>query len=312
MTHRTRTRCHTQHHADARRASRSCRTAHARYLTCLVIAIAVASTARTAAAQEEEWGWADTAELTLVVTGGNAEAQTLGFRNELVRSWESANLSLELAALRAESSQITRTATGSSPTSFAVTEDSVSVLTAEHYSARTRYDRNVNERTFWFTGAGWERNSFAGIVNRVSWDGGVGNTWIDNQTSTFRTAYGVSYTYQDDVVPAPDTDDKFAGLRVSYDYRRQVTPTTAFTSVLQANENLQDTSDLRADFVNAVSVTMTGQLALKVSWRLLYDHLPSLVGLPLQRADGSPTGDTVFTRLDTIDHILTFALVASF
>ena len=243
MIQRMPTRCHAPQHAGALRALTSCRAAHTRYVTCLIVGIAVASTAHEAAAQEREWGWAETAELTLVVTGGNAEAKTLGFRDELVRSWENANLSCKLAALRAEASQMTQTATGSSPVNFTVIEESVSVLTAENYSAGTRYDRNVNERTFWFTGAGWERNSFTGFDNRVSWDGGVGNTWVDNETSTFRTTYGVSYTYQNDVTPAPDGNDKFAGLRVSYDYRHQATPTTEISSVLEANENLEDTSD---------------------------------------------------------------------
>ena len=57
---------------------------------------------------------------------------------------------------------------------------------------------------------------------------------------------------------------------------------------------------------------MSSQLALKVSWQLLYDNLPSLVGIPLTALGGGPTADTVFAELDSVDNLLTFALVASF
>ena len=40
------------------------------------------------AAQNDQLGWSDTAELTLVFTGGNAEATTLGLRNALMGDWE--------------------------------------------------------------------------------------------------------------------------------------------------------------------------------------------------------------------------------
>jgi len=267
----------------------------------------------TAFAQENtELGWSDTAELTLVFTGGNAEASTFGLRNELLRKWDGANLSVEVGALRGESSRITRVATGSSPLSFQVSKESVSALTAENYYGRGRYDRNLSAGTFWYAGAGWERNTFAGFEHRYTSGGGVGNTWVDDETSTFRTAYGVSYTVQDDVAQTQGRDDTFAGVQLSYDYRRQVTATTEFTSVLVADENLEDTADFRGDLINAVAVNISSRLALKVSWQVLYDHLPAQIGLPLRLSSSAVTGDTVFTALDSVDQIVTFAVVARF
>ena len=280
----------------------------------LVLTILVATGVGPAHAQDDDAdpGWSDTTELTVVFTGGNAEASTLGFKNELGRAWESSDLVVGVGALRAESTAITRTAVGVSPLSFQLTKDSVSALTAESYYARGQFDRELSASTFWYAGTGWERNTFAGIQNRYSWGGGVGNTWVDGDTSTFKTGYGLTYTLQDDVVETTDGNDTFAGLRLSYDYRRQLTANTEFTSVLVADENLQDTSDFRTDLINALAVSMSSQLALKVSWQLLFDHLPSLVGLPLIVAGGTPTGDTVFAELETVDNLLTFALVASF
>jgi len=267
----------------------------------------------TACAQDddEDLRWSDTAELTIVFTGGNAEASTLGFKNEVTAAWESSDLLVAVGALRAESTTFTRTAVGPSPLSFQVTKDSVRALTAESYYARGQYDRELNARTFWYAGTGWERNTFAGVQNRYSCGGGVGNTWIDGDSSTLKTGYGVTYTLQDDVAET-DGSDTFGGLRLSYDYRRQVTANTEFTSVLVADENLRETEDFRTDLINAIAVSMNSNLALKVSWQLLYDNLPSLVGMPLTAVGGGATGETVFAQLDTVDNLLTFALVADF
>jgi len=277
------------------------------WITLLLMVVA-----KTGAAQGARLGWADTAELTLVFTGGNAEATTLGLRNELIGNWENSSVSVEISALRAQSSQTTRSATGPSPLTFQVSTQTASIMTAEHYFVHSRYDRHLGGKTFWYVGAGWDRNTFAGFDHRYTGNSGLGHTWLENDTWTFKTAYGVGYTLQRDIAPAPGVDDGFAGIRLSYEFKRQVTPTTEFTSGLVADENLEKTSDLRTDLINAIAVDMTSQLALKVSWKLLYDHLPSQVAIPLRLPNGDPTGNTVLTPLASVDQIVTFALVASF
>ncbi len=257
---------------------------------------------------EPNLGWADVAELTLVMTGGNAEASTFGFRNELTRTWENAVFSFDAGALRAESTTVTRSAVGS-PTSFEVMTESTSVLTAENYYLRGQLDRNLNERTFWYTGGGWERNTFAGVDQRYAGGGGIGTSWVDSEQWTFKTSYGLTMTQQENVVgPA----DSFAGLRVSYDYREKVTSDAEFTTVLVVDENLKDTGDFRADVSNALVVNVSSRLALKVSWQLLYDAQPSLGTVPLVDTEGASTGDTVLSALNKVDNFLTFAVVATF
>ena len=275
-------------------------------LTLMVCMVVGAGTA-WAQDDEPELGWSNAAELTMVFTGGNAESSTLGFRNELARTWENANLLLDVSALRAESTTVTRTAVAT-PTMFQVNESSISTLTAANYYARGQYDHNITERTFWFAGSGWERNTFSGIAHRYTANGGVGNTWLNDERSTFKTSYGLSVTRQDDVVNV-DGIRTFAGLRLSYDYRRQLTDNTEFTSGLVADQNLDETDDFRTDFVNAVTVNMNSLLALTVRWRLLFDGQPSPIEVPLVDASGLTT---TFIDANKIDNFLTFALVASF
>ena len=156
-----------------------------------------------------------------------------------------------------------------------------------------------------------ERNPFAGIAHRYATSGGVGNTWVDNDVTTFKTSYGLSVTRQDDVVNV-DGIQTFAGLRLSYDFRRQLTDNTEFTSVLIADQNLDVTEDFRTDFVNAVTVNMNSLLALTVRWRLLYDGHPSLIEVPLVDASGLPLGGTTSIDADKVDNFLTLAVVATF
>lgn len=281
-------------------------------LSVTVLSVTGATPVSGGQAEEEQIGWSDTADLSFVFTGGNAEAKTLGFRNTLTRRWVDAALTFDTGAIRAESTQTTRTAIGPSPNDFEVVRQSVTATTAESYFARGRYDHNVSDRALWYAGAGWSRNTFAGIASRYAVVAGLGNTWWDGDAARFRTDYGLSYTFQDEIITDPATDDTFVGLQLSWSYRRRVTDTATLESALIADENLEARADFRLDLTNSMAVAMNDQLALKLSWQLQYDNRPSLVGVPLQFPQGTSTGRTVFTELDTLDNLYTLALVVNF
>ncbi len=279
-----------------------------------VAALSVTGATPASGGQEEaeQIGWSDTADLSFVFTGGNAEAKTLGFRNTLTRRWVDAALTFDTGAIRAESTQTTRIAIGPSPNEFEVVRRSVTATTAENYFARGRYDHNVSDRALWYAGAGWSRNTFAGIASRYAVVAGLGNTWWDGDAARFRTDYGLSYTFQDEIITDPDTDDTFVGLQLSWSYRRRVTNTATFESALIADENLEARTDFRLDLTNSMAVAMSDRLALKLSWQLQYDNRPSRVEVPLQFPQGTSTGRTIFTELDTLDNLFTLALVVNF
>ncbi len=259
-----------------------------------------------------ELGWAQSVELSLVSTSGNAESDTLGMAAAFVNTMPEATLTFTANALRAESTATSRTAIGSSPADFVVRERSTSMLTAEKYAAGARFDRAISDTFFWYTGATFEKNEFAGFSERITGVAGVGNQWWDRDDSRFRTDYGLTWTTQDDLVPNPAIDDSFLGARLAYDYWRQLTASAEYGSTLVVDQNLDESEDLRGDFVNWLAVSLSDHLALKVSLQLLYDNLPALGVLPLQLPDGMPTGDLVTFELDDTDTILTTALVLSF
>jgi len=282
------------------------------WVGCAIFTFALAVGSLQAQDEEEKkLGWFDAAELSYVATAGNAEARTLGARNTLRRVWENANFTFDASFFRASSGTVSRTAVGSSPENFEVIKESESALTAENYNARGQYDRNISSRLYWFAGAGWDRNPFAGIRNRYQGGGGVGNIWFDTDTTRLRTDYGVTVVHQEDVVADPFFDPTFASLRLSSDYMRKLTSNSEFVNVTIVNENLNETTDFRVDMLNSLGVQLNSLLALKVSYQILFDNLPSLEEVDLLTAGGSTRG-SVFVPVDKFDSIFTVALVLSF
>lgn len=270
----------------------------------LVVLALCSGAARLHAQDEAPTGWSDVAELTFVFTGGNASSSTLGLKNKLDYAWANASFQVAAGAVRTESGIATRTATGT-PDDFVVTEDTDTELTAENYFVKTRYDRTVGASAFLFGGAGWDRNTFAGIKNRFSFVGGAGHTWFNTESRRLKTDLGATYTVQDDVTEDPTAADSFLGLRASFDFFYELTSTTDFTSVLVVDENVDETADVRADWTSSIAVAMSSRLALKTSLQVLWDNEPALVAVPLGATQ-------VLAPLKKVDRTLTLAIVAKF
>jgi len=256
-----------------------------------------------AAAQDGDTGWTTSAELSYVLTAGNASASTLGVRTTTEYAWPNATFQFAAGGIRTESETTTRTATGT-VNDFEIIEETVSELTAESYFARGRYDRDISGRTYAFGGAGWERNTFAGFDNRYSGVAGLGREWLGTENRRLKTDLGFTYTKQEDVVENPAVDDSFAGFRALVDFAHPVSETTRYSSQLVVDENLSETSDLRADWTNSVSVAISDELSLKTTYQLLFDNEPALVSVPLD-------GNQVLTPLDEVDSVFTVAVVVT-
>ena len=259
---------------------------------------------------EKKLGWQDKAELALVLTAGNSETSTFGFRNLLSRIWTDAELHFEVAGLRTETATITAMPVGTSADDFVLREESASALTAENYLARAKYDRTLRPRLFVFGTGGWDRNVFAGIENRYNAAGGVGNIWRDREDFRFRTDYGISVTHQ---IPTVGSEVTFAGLRLSADLMRKLTASTTLTHLTIAEENLDDTDDFRLDSLTAVAVAMTDRLAIQLSLKFLFDNVPSFVEADLlSTVTGLPVGILVPVQADKLDTLVNVALVVNF
>ena len=143
---------------------------------------------------------------------------------------------------------------------------------------------------------------------------GIGNIWVDREDLKFRTDYGLTYTRQEEVAAMAGVDDTFAGIRITSKYERTFGKMTTYSNDTVVDENLDETSDLRVNMINSVSVTMNSRLALKVSLQWLYDTEPSFEAIDrflVFPPAGTPSGQ-VPRQLDNLDTIFTPSLVINF
>ena len=263
-----------------------------------------------AVARQPRNSWRNSSELSFVQTGGNAASSTLGIASTLTRSWDRTEVKIEAGGVRTQTARFTRTAVGT-VSDYRLTESSESETSAENYRARLRIDRRFSDRTSVFVQSEWNRNTFAGIRNRYLNVAGVSTRWTENERQRLRTAYGFTHTVQQDVVTDPDAAGRFLGLRLSAEYWRKVTGNTEWSSDLALDGNGDDTSDLRADWTNSLSVAMNEHLGLKTSLRTTFDNQPALASVPLMSPSGERVGEVLVPRKE-LDRVFTVALVVSF
>lgn len=267
----------------------------------------VPSIARPVSAQEET-GWEDVAEINYVVAAGNARAATLGFANGLTRRWAVTQFELKFSGVRASSSTITHRVTSAGPPPVVVT-DEVRALTAERYTVSSRVNRKLSEYFFWYAGADWRRNRFAGIRNRYTAAGGFGNTWVDQPGKRFRTEYAATFTRQEDLGDAPVRS--FGGARLSWKLERTLTNNTTFRNELEFNQNLKDFKDYLADMTNSLQVAMSEKLATKLSLQWVFDSQPATAAASDPDGYLGP-GEQALVELEKLDTVFTVSLVVNF
>lgn len=282
-----------------------------------ILAVVILAGVAPASAQEDpNTRWKDTAELGYVLTSGNSDTNTFAFKNKLWRAWGISALEFNMGGMRAKATT-RRFAVADDPNNltggFEVNEERD--LLAEAYYLNGRYDRKLSTRFFWYGGAGWDRNRFAGIQDRYVVAGGVGNLWFNSETLKWRTDYSATYTDQENVVDDPGFDGSFFGVRITSSFMKKMGSTTTYTNDAIFDENGEESKDFRANMINGLSVQMTTHLALKVSLQWLYDHAPANRSLDLYDINpdnGGTKQTTVTEELDELDSIFTTSLVINF
>ncbi|MDT8437262.1 MAG: DUF481 domain-containing protein [Gemmatimonadota bacterium] len=260
-------------------------------------------------------GFFDTADLSVVLTSGNATATTFGLKNLAEYVWPRSTLKLDFGGVRTDSRESDdRRAIGTSTNDFQVLEPETE-KTAESYFVKTRFDHRLDSEWFAFVQGSWDRNTFAGFD--AKWQGVLGAGWIPVETDDFTLKLDIAATMTREE-PVDDPGQDFAGLRVSWTLERALTDVADLSSELVADENISDTEDFRIDWTNAVEVSLSEKVALKTSYRSLWRNQPLFETLPLFTADGVPvTGDAgsqlrVPRELDSLDSVFTTALVVRF
>jgi uncharacterized protein DUF481 len=295
--------------------------------------------------EERKLGWSNTADLSLVVTGGNSDSVNLGFSDQLNRVWKDSRFEFEVSAIRTYKSDdrfflvepgLEFPVGGGPQTPASSLVKPEPTLDVSNYLVRGEYENDLSLRWFWNAGGSWYSNDDAGILNRYVAFAGVGNKWVDNQRRRFATSYGVSHTDREEEESDPEKDRHFIGVRVAWDYTEHFNAGTTFDSDLATNVNLSDSSDHSISTLNAVTVSVTNHVAIKASVQWLFENKPALktdldviAYVELVNPDGMPgTGDERFrttasggtklvlgsadARKEKLDTIIRTALVIKF
>ena len=249
------------------------------------------------------------ADLSYVLTSGNSTSSTLGFRGDITHRWTKQSIGFATGGLSASSSPDTRYAVGT-PGDFEV-QVPPSEQTAENYYARGRYDYKLSTRLFYTLGAGWERNQFSGIQNRWVGDTGIGYILLSNDRTSFRSAAG-HHLHEGGLHGRRRERQLVRGRAAGLGLPPRIFAGTTLIHTLIADENLEDTADLRVDAQFGLQVAMTKKLGLKVNWRLLWDNQPALAEYPLYTPGGVNTGLKVLAPYKELDQGFSVSLVFSF
>jgi len=221
-------------------------------IVLLVFATALETTrAEEPPPEEPKRPWTDTAEFSLINTTGNSRTSNVALANKFIYKWERADLTVDAAALRAETD---------------------GEKTAEAYSLANKYRRDITDRFLWYGLAGWSRNEFAGFTDRYTGGAGVGYRFMKPEPHSLVGELGLNYTDEHRVEPNPD--DSWTEARAFLGYAYTISATAKLEAELEAFENLEESSDWRGRALTSLTAALTQKLALKASYRVIYDHEP--------------------------------------
>ena len=271
----------------------------------------IAATTCALAADAPKKPWSDVAEFGFVMTSGNADGTNLALGNKFKYTWSNAELTFDAAALHAEST--TRNITNPAPYGSAVVTDTTAT-TASSYGMVLMYRQNISERLYWYTGASWYQNFFAGIDDRYIVSGGVGYTLFKDARNVLKGEIGLDFTREVPIdSPPPDqvpTND-FFGLRAYLGYEFKISEKSKLTEDLNLFSNFDTSNAWRVNSVTALTAGFTDNLALKVSYTVFYANEP-LTKYIAPDAGAPPGTPNALYTFESTDTILAVALVVNF
>ena len=195
--------------------------------------------------------WSSQVGLSYLATSGNSDTTTFGLDAQAKRRpvpW-----GLELSALvdRAE-------------------EDGVA--TAERAYAGLRGTRTLAERWDAFAGLSAEQDEFSGIDLRSIVEAGVAYKALTGPRHLLELDGAVTWTDENRL--PPEVDDSWVGGLFAADYRYAISDTAAFSQGLKYFANFDDTGNWRAASLSALTASLNGSLAVRLSYEIRYRNEP--------------------------------------
>ena len=250
--------------------------------------------------------------LGFVTTYGNSETETLSLRTKLDYESGATKFDFRAGGLQTRTTSFLRFAELDEAGMPVLVELPSISLSAERYWTKLHVRQEFGPAgLFWFARLEWDRNVPAGINNRYSGIGGLGNDWVDNDKHRFWTEYGWTFNRERRRLEGLDRATNFPGLRLEWEFWWKISESSEYRNYLVANQNLDDTADLRAEMRHELDVAISERFSLLVSLEQYYDDDPPLDELPIV-VDGEFTDEVVLVPFDKTDTYLSTSLVFHF
>jgi putative salt-induced outer membrane protein len=192
------------------------------------------------------------AEFAFVGTTGNSSTQTIGLGGEYIyrpSPWEAR---FKVAYVRNEADD---------------------VLKAQSFLLTTRLQRQIQPRLSGYGQYGYQRDRFAGILDRNAVEGGIAYSLIDQAAQKLAVDGGVGYANEQRLV-GPNLSTATLGTGGVYTWK--LSDTSDVSEDGHFVFSLSDGSDWRYANAAAVTAKLTTVFSLKLSNAVRYVHLPVL------------------------------------
>ncbi|NKB87231.1 MAG: DUF481 domain-containing protein [Acidobacteria bacterium] len=260
---------------------------------------AYAQEEEVAAAEEEVKPWSNEAEASYVKTSGNSSATTIALSNRFAYNLTYSEFLFDVNFMRNSTTTTDRSNVGGELVETERTDTS-----AERAEVALAYRQNILDDMFWYARGNWYRNRPAGISSRISGGGGIGYRFVETPDTLFVGELGLAATDESLIGGGGGT---FIDIRGALEGRFKITETTNFDMLVDASDDLQNTSNFRVKFDAAVTVAMSNTLALRVGYLLDYRNQPVI-----QTISGDEGVPPVFYERSKTDSMFLVSLVLKF
>ena len=134
-----------------------------------------------------------------------------------------------------------------------------------------RGDYKIDKLIALFIGAGFDRNTFAGIERRFEEQLGLQARIFAAAFDTLRLEGGGSFTQQ---IGTDGRQQNFPSARAAAGWRHVFTPAAYFQQNFEFIPNLQETEDWRVNTESSVIAPLSTRIGVKLSYVIRFDNLP--------------------------------------
>ena len=203
-------------------------------------------------------------DLGFVSVSGNTSVTTLSFGEKWIRRIARWEFKQELGAIYGETE---------------------GTETSNLLKASVRGDYGLGANLAIYARTAFDRNKFAGIKSRFAEGLGLVARIAATDISQFNIKGGFEMTQQDNL---DGTSNSFASLRGATTWKHMFSANAYFFQGVEFLPNLDDGEDYRINSETTVVAPLSSHVAMKASYQLRFDNLPSLDAMgtaPLKKSD---------------------------